>query len=281
MVMVLLPWSMAVHGISPSLSYASTKNKEKEEKKHQRVKLQQRRGLIAVNGGARVAYEDKWLLIEKEEMLLLSGGSRDLLWLLKPFTELPAGFRFHPTDEELGMHYLCRKCASLPISVPIIADIDLYKFDSWLLSDKKYPKGLGIGKLPGRINQLGSQNQLGSKKLWCFLRGKRPEVELQQEGSSGLVNKNSLECLLFGPLDKALLSATTVCSDTKNRLSIWRVVREHEQFSRAIITAATLSELSVVLKYLFIVVHLQIRLCAGVLSILLQLSEVQIQEHDE
>lgn len=46
---------------------------------------------------------------------------------------LPAGFRFHPTDEELVVHYLCRKCDSQPISVPIIADIDLYKFDPWQL----------------------------------------------------------------------------------------------------------------------------------------------------
>lgn len=44
---------------------------------------------------------------------------------------LPPGFRFHPTDEELVMHYLCRKCASQPIAVPIIAEIDLYKYDPW------------------------------------------------------------------------------------------------------------------------------------------------------
>jgi hypothetical protein len=47
--------------------------------------------------------------------------------------ELPPGFRFHPTDDELVNHYLCRKCASLPISVPIIKEIDLYKFDPWHL----------------------------------------------------------------------------------------------------------------------------------------------------
>lgn len=46
-------------------------------------------------------------------------------------TQLPPGFRFHPTDEELVVHYLCRRCASQPIAVPIIAEIDLYKFDPW------------------------------------------------------------------------------------------------------------------------------------------------------
>lgn len=47
--------------------------------------------------------------------------------------QLPPGFRFHPTDDELVMHYLVRKCASQSISVPIIAEIDLYKFDPWQL----------------------------------------------------------------------------------------------------------------------------------------------------
>lgn len=47
--------------------------------------------------------------------------------------QLPPGFRFHPTDEELVNHYLCRKCASLPLAVPIIREIDLYKFDPWQL----------------------------------------------------------------------------------------------------------------------------------------------------
>ena len=50
--------------------------------------------------------------------------------------QLPPGFRFHPTDEELVMHYLCRKCASQSIAVPIIAEIDLYKYDPWELPGK-------------------------------------------------------------------------------------------------------------------------------------------------
>lgn len=46
---------------------------------------------------------------------------------------LPPGFRFHPTDDELVTHYLCRKCASQSIAVPIIAEVDLYKYDPWQL----------------------------------------------------------------------------------------------------------------------------------------------------
>ncbi|RWW83240.1 hypothetical protein BHE74_00008259 [Ensete ventricosum] len=47
--------------------------------------------------------------------------------------QLPPGFRFHPTDEELVMHYLCRMCAGLPVAVPIVAELDLYKYDPWQL----------------------------------------------------------------------------------------------------------------------------------------------------
>ena len=46
---------------------------------------------------------------------------------------LPPGFRFHPTDEELVVHYLKKKAASVPLPVAIIAEVDLYKFDPWEL----------------------------------------------------------------------------------------------------------------------------------------------------
>lgn len=50
---------------------------------------------------------------------------------------LPPGFRFHPTDEELIVHYLSPKSHfTLHEEVPppsIIADVDLYKHDPWEL----------------------------------------------------------------------------------------------------------------------------------------------------
>ncbi|PKA47255.1 NAC transcription factor NAM-2 [Apostasia shenzhenica] len=47
-------------------------------------------------------------------------------------SQLPPGFRFHPTDQELISHYLSKKItSSLPSSSSIIAEIDLYKFDPW------------------------------------------------------------------------------------------------------------------------------------------------------
>ncbi|XP_031119221.1 NAC domain-containing protein 2-like [Ipomoea triloba] len=115
--------------------------------------------------------------------------------------QLPPGFRFHPTDEELVMHYLCRKCASLPISVPIIAEIDLYKFDPWDLPDmalygekewyffsprdRKYPNGSrpnraagrGYWKATGADKPIGQPKPVGIKKALVFYSGKAPKGE--------------------------------------------------------------------------------------------------------
>lgn len=51
---------------------------------------------------------------------------------------LPPGFRFHPTDEELVVHYLCRKIGGQRLPVPIIAEVDLYKFDPWELPGSRF-----------------------------------------------------------------------------------------------------------------------------------------------
>lgn len=112
--------------------------------------------------------------------------------------KLPAGFRFHPTDEELVVHYLCRKCASQSIAVPIIAEIDLYKFDPWQLPgialygekewyffsprDRKYPNGsrpnraagTGYWKATGADKPIGKPKTLGIKKALVFYAGKAP-----------------------------------------------------------------------------------------------------------
>ncbi|KAG4150925.1 hypothetical protein ERO13_D04G033250v2 [Gossypium hirsutum] len=117
---------------------------------------------------------------------------------MKAELELPPGFRFHPTDDELVNHYLCRKCASQPISVPIIAEIDLYKFDPWQLPDmalygekewyffsprdRKYPNGCrpnraagtGYWKATGADKPIGKPKTLGIKKALVFYAGKAP-----------------------------------------------------------------------------------------------------------
>ncbi|KAK4567111.1 hypothetical protein RGQ29_003092 [Quercus rubra] len=113
--------------------------------------------------------------------------------------ELPPGFRFHPTDEELVNHYLCRKCATLPLAVPIIREIDLYKYDPWQLPemalygekewyffsprDRKYPNGsrpnraagTGYWKATGADKPIGKPKPLGIKKALVFYAGKAPK----------------------------------------------------------------------------------------------------------
>ncbi|TMW90285.1 hypothetical protein EJD97_015970 [Solanum chilense] len=115
--------------------------------------------------------------------------------------QFPAGFRFHPTDEELVMHYLCRKCDSQPIAVPIIAEIDLYKYNPWDLPDlalygekewyffsprdRKYPNGSrpnraagnGYWKATGADKPIGRPKSMGIKKALVFYAGKAPKGE--------------------------------------------------------------------------------------------------------
>ncbi|XP_061360028.1 NAC domain-containing protein 2-like isoform X2 [Gastrolobium bilobum] len=118
---------------------------------------------------------------------------------MKGELELPPGFRFHPTDEELVNHYLCRKCAGQSIAAPIIKEIDLYKFDPWQLPemgvysekewyffsprDRKYPNGSrpnraagsGYWKATGADKPIGKPKALGIKKALVFYAGKAPK----------------------------------------------------------------------------------------------------------
>ncbi|XP_074307656.1 NAC transcription factor 25-like [Silene latifolia] len=118
-----------------------------------------------------------------------------------PYPQLPPGFRFHPTDEELIVHYLKRKASSSPLPVAIIAEVDLYKFDPWELPskaifgenewyffsprDRKYPNGArpnraatsGYWKATGTdkpiLTSIGNQ-KVGVKKALVFYGGKPP-----------------------------------------------------------------------------------------------------------
>ncbi|XP_071734006.1 NAC domain-containing protein 67-like [Rutidosis leptorrhynchoides] len=96
---------------------------------------------------------------------------------------LPPGFRFHPTDEELIVHYLCRRSKLTSESMfsvvqppPIIADVHLYKHDPWDLPelalfgtkewyfytprDRKYPNS----SRPNRVTRSGYWKATGADK---------------------------------------------------------------------------------------------------------------------
>ncbi|XP_061375557.1 NAC transcription factor 25-like [Gastrolobium bilobum] len=116
--------------------------------------------------------------------------------------QLPPGFRFHPTDEELLVHYLKRKTDSAPLPVAIIAEVDLYKFDPWELPskatfgeqewyffsprDRKYPNGArpnraatsGYWKATGTDKPIlasDGHHKVGVKKALVFYGGKPPK----------------------------------------------------------------------------------------------------------
>ncbi|KAJ6821007.1 NAC domain-containing protein 48-like [Iris pallida] len=115
--------------------------------------------------------------------------------------QLPPGFRFHPTDDELVTHYLLRKCASLPLAVPIVAELDLYKFNPWDLPgmalygekewyfftprDRKYPNGsrpnraagAGYWKATGADKPVGTPKPMAIKKALVFYSGRAPRGE--------------------------------------------------------------------------------------------------------
>ncbi|XP_043723385.1 NAC transcription factor 29-like [Telopea speciosissima] len=119
---------------------------------------------------------------------------------MKNSDNLPPGFRFHPTDEELIMYYLRNQTMSKPCPVSIIPEIDIYKFDPWELPekaefgekewyffsprDRKYPNGLrpnratgsGYWKATGTDKAIhsGSQN-VGVKKALVFYKGRPPK----------------------------------------------------------------------------------------------------------
>uniref|UniRef100_A0A9I9D2B8 NAC domain-containing protein n=1 Tax=Cucumis melo TaxID=3656 RepID=A0A9I9D2B8_CUCME len=118
----------------------------------------------------------------------------------KTCTELPPGFRFHPTDEELIMFYLRNQATSKPCPVSIIPEVDIYKFDPWDLPekadsgenewyffsprDRKYPNGVrpnraavsGYWKATGTDKAIYSASKyVGVKKALVFYKGKPPK----------------------------------------------------------------------------------------------------------
>ncbi|CAI9757084.1 unnamed protein product [Fraxinus pennsylvanica] len=79
------------------------------------------------------------------EMEKVSGFSR-----VDEEIELPPGFRFHPTDEELITHYLSPKVIDSSFSAKAIGEVDLNKFlscimDFWQTSDGQLYVGVSIG----------------------------------------------------------------------------------------------------------------------------------------
>ncbi|MCD7447515.1 hypothetical protein HAX54_031011 [Datura stramonium] len=116
--------------------------------------------------------------------------------------ELPPGFRFHPTDEELITHYLSNKVVNSSFFAIAIGEVDLNKIEPWDLPwkakmgekewyffcvrDKKYPTGLrtnrataaGYWKATGKDREIfRGKSLVGMKKTLVFYKGRAPKGE--------------------------------------------------------------------------------------------------------
>ncbi|XP_077234493.1 NAC domain-containing protein 100-like [Tasmannia lanceolata] len=117
--------------------------------------------------------------------------------------DLPPGFRFHPTDEEIITHYLSEKVLNRSFSARAIGEVDLNKCEPWDLPrkakmgekewyffcqrDRKYPTGMrtnrateaGYWKATGKDKEIykGKGCLVGMKKTLVFYRGRAPKGE--------------------------------------------------------------------------------------------------------
>ncbi|XP_071918537.1 NAC domain-containing protein 12-like [Coffea arabica] len=117
-------------------------------------------------------------------------------------SQVPPGFRFHPTEEELLHYYLRKKVASKKIDLDVIRDVDLNKLEPWDIQercrigstpqndwyffshkDKKYPTGTrtnrataaGFWKATGRDKVIYSNSKrIGMRKTLVFYKGRAP-----------------------------------------------------------------------------------------------------------
>ncbi|KAJ7971002.1 NAC domain [Quillaja saponaria] len=116
--------------------------------------------------------------------------------------ELPPGFRFHPTDEDLITHYLSQKVLNNKFSAIVMGEVDLNKCEPWDLPgkakmgekewyffcvrDRKYPTGLrtnratdtGYWKATGKDREIfRGKTLVGMKKTLVFYKGRAPKGE--------------------------------------------------------------------------------------------------------
>nr|XP_010939828.1 NAC domain-containing protein 2 isoform X2 [Elaeis guineensis] len=130
--------------------------------------------------------------------------------------ELPPGFRFHPTDEELIIYYLRNHGMLVPCPISIIPEVNIWKSflreGVWYFfspRDLKYPNGgrpnrataSGYWKATGTDKAIYSNSKhVGVKKALVFYRGRPPkgsktewimhEYRLAQPTTNGALKPN-------------------------------------------------------------------------------------------
>ncbi|XP_010512569.1 PREDICTED: NAC domain-containing protein 66 [Camelina sativa] len=141
-------------------------------------------------------------------------------------SQVPPGFRFHPTEEELLQYYLRKKISNIKIDLDVIRDVDLNKLEPWDIQemcrigttpqndwyffshkDKKYPTGtrtnrattVGFWKATGRDKIIYTNgDRIGMRKTLVFYKGRAPHGqksdwimhEYRLDESSVLISSN-------------------------------------------------------------------------------------------
>ncbi|GMJ13730.1 NAC SECONDARY WALL THICKENING PROMOTING FACTOR1, Arabidopsis NAC domain containing protein 43 [Hibiscus trionum] len=128
--------------------------------------------------------------------------SEDMNLSINGQSQVPPGFRFHPTEEELLHYYLRKKVAFQKIDLDVIQEVDLNKLEPWDIQekcrigstpqndwyffshkDKKYPTGTrtnrataaGFWKATGRDKIIYSGfKRIGLRKTLVFYKGRAP-----------------------------------------------------------------------------------------------------------
>ncbi|KAK9045833.1 hypothetical protein V6N11_051738 [Hibiscus sabdariffa] len=128
--------------------------------------------------------------------------SEDMNLSINGQSQVPPGFRFHPTEEELLHYYLRKKVAYEKIDLDVIQEVDLNKLEPWDIQDKcrigstpqndwyffshkdkKYPTGTrtnrataaGFWKATGRDKIIYSGfKRIGLRKTLVFYKGRAP-----------------------------------------------------------------------------------------------------------
>ncbi|CAN8285997.1 unnamed protein product [Cochlearia groenlandica] len=140
-------------------------------------------------------------------------------------SQVPPGFRFHPTEEELLQYYLRKKVNSIKIDLDVIRDIDLNKLEPWDIQemckigttpqndwyffshkDKKYPTGTrtnrattaGFWKATGRDKIIYSNGRrIGMRKTLVFYKGRAPHGQK----SDWIMHEYRLDDNIISPLE--------------------------------------------------------------------------------
>ncbi|CAL1386623.1 unnamed protein product [Linum trigynum] len=138
----------------------------------------------------------------RESAAAAGGGGDPVNLSVNGQSQVPPGFRFHPTEEELLHYYLRKKVASDRIDLDVIREVDLNKLEPWDIQerckigstpqndwyffshkDKKYPTGTrtnrataaGFWKATGRDKIIySSYKRIGLRKTLVFYKGRAP-----------------------------------------------------------------------------------------------------------